>query len=130
MRTPAFVTATFLATLLAFSPPAAAEEFTTSDLLAMADGGDEVDRLTLESYVAGLAEGVEMSHLVASSGGVAFFCPEAGLSFGGELVMEILREQVAWFPQAKSMAPRVVFFTGLVKRYPCQEQVGLLGGSQ
>jgi len=116
-----------LAAGLASAGPAEARSLTTSELLVMAEQGDAVDRLFLESYVAGLAEGVAFSHQVASSAGVSFFCPEAGLRFGGELVMDILREQVAWFPQAKAMEPGVVFFTGLIARYPCQEQVGRLG---
>jgi hypothetical protein len=121
MRNPALA----LAILLAIPLPAAADEFTTSELLAIADGGDDVDRLYFESYAVGLAEGVEMSHQVASSAGVAFFCPEAGLLFGGALVLDVLREQMAWYPQAAAMEPRVVFFTGLIKRYPCDEQLGL-----
>lgn len=124
MRTSAFA----LATALAFTAPAAAEQLTTSALLDFAEHGDLVDRLFLESYIAGLADGVELSHEVARSAGVAFFCPGDGLRFSGDLVLDILREQVAWHPQARSMEPRVVFFTGLVKRYPCQEQLGQLGG--
>jgi hypothetical protein len=106
---------------------AAAESFTTKELLTIADHGDEVDRLFLVSYAAGLAQGVEMSHQVSNAAGVSFFCPEERLTFGQELVLEILREQVAYFPQSAEMEPRVVFFTGLMNRYPCDEELGLLG---
>jgi hypothetical protein len=39
----------------------------------------------------------------------------------------VLREQVAWHPESAAMEPRVVFFTGLMNRYPCEEQLGQLG---
>ena len=117
-----------LAAALALPAPVAAEPFTTAELLAIDDHGDEVDRLFLVSYAAGLAQGVEMSHQVAAEAGMAFFCPKEKLSFGGELVLDVLREQVAWYPQSAAMEPRVVFFTGLMKRYPCEEQqLGELG---
>lgn len=105
--------------------PASADQFTTSELLAIAEDGDEVDRLFLVSYSAGLAQGVEMSHQVSNAAGVTFFCPDEQLKFGGELVLEILREQVAYYPQSAAMEPRVVFFNGLMSRYPCEgEQLG------
>ena len=117
-----------LVTALALPAPAVADSFTTSELLAIDDHGDEIDRLFLVSYAAGLAQGVEMSHQVASEAGLAFFCPTEPLSFGGELVMDVLREQVAWHPESAAMEPRVVFFTGLMNRYPCKEQqLGQLG---
>lgn len=117
-----------LAAALALPAPALAESFTTSELLEIADHGDEVDRLFMVSYVAGLAQGVEMSHQVANEAGVAFFCPQEPVRFGGELVLDVLREQVAWYPQSAAMEPRVVFFNGLMKRYPCADrQLGQLG---
>jgi hypothetical protein len=116
-----------LVTAVALPAPALADSFTTSELLSIADGGDEVDRLFLASYAAGLAQGVEMSHQVATEAGVELFCPTEPLSFGGELVLDVLREQVAWHPESAAMEPRVVFFTGLMNRYPCEEQLGELG---
>ncbi len=127
MRLPALA----LAAALALPAPALAESFTTSELLAIAENGDEVDRLFLVSYAAGLAQGVEMSHQVASEAGLAFFCPTEPLSFGGDLVLDVLREQVAWHPESAAMEPRVVFFNGLMSRYPCaQQQLGQLGRPQ
>lgn len=124
MRLSAFA----LATALVLPAPALADSFTTSELLAIADGGDEVDRLFLVSYAAGLAQGVEMSHQAASEAGIAFFCPTEQLDFGDELVLDVLREQVDWHPEAAAMEPRVVFFTGLMNRYPCEVgQLGQLG---
>ena len=120
-----------LVTALALPAPALADSFTTSELLAIAQSGDEVDRLFLVSYAAGLAQGVEMSHQVASEAGLTFFCPTEPLRFGGELVLAVLREQVAWHPESAAMEPRVVFFAGLVNRYPCEEQqLGQLGRRQ
>lgn len=117
-----------LATALVLPLPALGDSFTTSELLAIADGGDELDRLFLVSYAAGLAQGVEMSHQVATEAGVSFFCPAGEVEFGGELVLDVLREQVGWHPEAAAMEPRVVFFTGLMNRYPCaEEQLGQLG---
>ena len=120
-----------LAAALALPAPVAAEPFTTAELLAIADHGDDVDRLFMVSYTAGLAQGVEMSHQLAAEAGTAFFCPKEELEFGGDLVLAVLREQVAWHPQSASLEPRIVFFTGLMKRYPCEDrQLGRLGRPQ
>jgi hypothetical protein len=116
--------------VLALSTPAGAteEDFTTAELLAIAEHGDAVDRLFLVSYTVGLAQGVQMSHQVSNAAGVALFCPQEDLSFGEALVLEILREQVDHHPQSADMEPRVVFFSGLMNRYPCEEErLGQLG---
>jgi hypothetical protein len=75
MRPSARLSALALATSLALPAAALADSFTTSELLAIDDHGDEVDRLFLASYAAGLAQGVEMSQQVASEAGLAFFAP-------------------------------------------------------
>lgn len=116
-----------LAATLSVPTTALAERFTTRELLAIDEHGDAVDRLFLVSYAVGLAQGIEMSHQALHAAGVAFFCPQEQVSFGEDLVLEILREQVAEHPQSSEMEPRVVFFTGLMSRYPCEgEQMGQL----
>jgi hypothetical protein len=122
------VLALLAAASLSLPTGAAAESFTTKELLRIAEEGDAVDQLFLVSYTVGLAQGVEMSHQASNTAGLAFFCPQESLSFGQELVMSILREQVAHYPQSAEMEPRVVFFNGLVSRYPCEEErLGQLG---